>query len=120
MTLTRDIGDRGEQAAAAWLEAGGFTIRHRNWRHGRYELDIVAEKDGMIHFIEVKCRRRGGLTSPEEAVTPAKFRSLARAAEAYLAQFELDAETQFDLISVEHSGERAALRYIPNALVTRW
>lgn len=120
MGSTREIGDRGEQAAADWLVRNGFSIRHRNWRHGRYELDIIATKGGTVHFVEVKCRRQGGLTTPEEAITSAKFRSLAKAAEAYISESGLDCEIQFDLISVEYSGSTANIRYIPDAMSPRW
>lgn len=52
----------GEEAAARWLLDHGFTLLHRNWRQGHYELDIVAARKGTLHFIEVKTRRRDGLT----------------------------------------------------------
>lgn len=120
MGLTQEIGDKGEQAAAGWLTDNGFTLLHRNWRNGRYELDIVAKKNGVIHFVEVKCRRLGGLTTPEEAATRKKFRSLMKAAEAYLEAYGIDAESQFDLISVEHSETGNDIRYIPNAMVPEW
>lgn len=120
MDTTKEIGDKGEQAAAKWLQGNGFTLLHRNWRSGRYELDIVAERGDTIHFVEVKCRRDGGLTTPEEAITPAKFRSLAKAAEAYIAAYGIELEVQFDLISVEHSAGTYRIRYVPNAMTARW
>ena len=79
-----DTGRRGEQAAVDYLRRAGFAILERNWRSGRYELDIVARRWDELHFIEVKTRRAGGLTTPEEAITPRKFASLRRAAEAYI------------------------------------
>jgi len=65
-----DTGRRGEQAAVDYLRRAGFAILERNWRSGRYELDIVARRWDELHFIEVKTRRAGGLTTPEEAITP--------------------------------------------------
>ena len=120
MGETQETGLKGEQAAAEWLDTNGFSIRHRNWRSGRYELDIVAAKDDTLHFVEVKCRKRGGLTTPEEAITPAKFRSLSKAAKAYIATFGIDSEIQFDLISVEHYAGGYEIRYVPNAMIARW
>ena len=64
-----DTGRRGEQAAVDYLRRVGFAILERNWRSGRYELDIVARRWDELHFIEVKTRRAGGLTTPEEAIT---------------------------------------------------
>ncbi len=120
MGLTQKIGGKGEEAAAAWLTDNGFAVLHRNWRCGRYELDIVAQRDGVIHFVEVKCRRHGGLTTPEEAITPAKFNSLSKAAEEYIAAYGIDGESQFDLISVEHSVSGYDIRYVPGAMFARW
>ena len=77
---SREAGLRGEQAAAEWLIANGFELLHRNWRSGRYELDIVALREGVLHVVEVKCRRSGALSPPEEAMTPRKFAALMRAA----------------------------------------
>ena len=61
---TQEIGQKGEEAAVHYLIDNGFEILHRNWRSGRYELDITARRDGVLHIIEVKCRKAGGLTCP--------------------------------------------------------
>lgn len=99
---SREAGLRGEQAAAEWLIANGFELLHRNWRSGRYELDIVALREGVLHVVEVKCRRSGALSPPEEAMTPRKFAALMRAAEHYVALYGFDTDTQFDLVTVEY------------------
>ena len=54
MTTTQHTGRLGEETAARWLLDHGFTLLHRNWRQGHYELDIVAARKGTLHFIEVK------------------------------------------------------------------
>lgn len=115
-----EIGARGEQLAAEYLTANGFELLHRNWRSGRYELDIVARRGDVVHFVEVKSRKRGGLTAPEEAITEAKFRALCKAAEAYIEEFGVEQEVQFDVVAVEHSGGRAQVRYIPEAMYPKW
>ncbi|UKI39785.1 MAG: YraN family protein [Alistipes putredinis] len=86
MSFNIERGRQGEQAAAEYLLEHGFEILHRNWRSGHYELDIVAVRDGVLHVVEVKCRKKGTpFTAPEEALTPAKQRSLLRAAAGYAA-----------------------------------
>lgn len=121
MGYTQEIGRMAEDAAADYLSGGGFTVRHRNWRHGRYELDIIAEKGGVLHFVEVKCRKDGGLTLPEEAMTPAKFDSLVKAAHAYAEHYGIGLEIQFDLICVSHEGGRACdIVYYPDVMYCRW
>ena len=68
-----------------YLRDNGFLICDRNWRSGRYEIDIVACKSGVTHIVEVKTRRAGALRSPESAITPSKCAAMRRAAEAYIA-----------------------------------
>ena len=118
---SREAGLRGEQAAAEWLIANGFELLHRNWRSGRYELDIVALREGVLHVVEVKCRRRGALSPPEEAMTPRKFAALMRAAEHYVALYGFDTDTQFDLVTVEYRPDgECGLHYFPTAMPPRW
>ena len=115
------IGQRGEEIAARFLLSEGFDLLHRNGRSGRYELDIVARKEGVLHIVEVKSRKADGLTAPEEAMTRKKFNALFRAAQQYVALYRIDADTQFDLIAVDLLPDSThRLRYIPNAMVPRW
>ena len=100
-TATAATGLRGEQAATEYLRTAGYEICARNWRQGRYELDIVARKGDILHIVEVKTRRTGSLTPPEAAITQRKFRALHRATSSYLAATDTDAEVQYDLAAVE-------------------
>ena len=120
MGTTQDIGNWGEDVAAGYLKREGFEILGRNWRDGRNELDIIAEKDGVLHIVEVKCRKTGSLTAPEDAITPAKFRSLQKAAAAYIEIHGIDTEIQFDVIAVVHNNSGGEIRYIPNAMIPKW
>lgn len=121
MNTTSKTGFEGEEAAARWLLDNGYSLRHRNWRQGRYELDIVAEKRGGLHFVEVKTRSREGLTPPEQALDYRKTRALVRAANAYLAQNPFHGEVQFDLMAVETAPEGVVeVRYIENAVELHW
>jgi putative endonuclease len=119
--VTQIIGAAGEKAAEDWLEREEFVVVARNWRSGRYELDIVAHRGDTIHFVEVKTRDVGGLTSPEEAMTPAKQRAFRLAVQAWLAQNPTDLEPQMDLIAIDTSPDGAMkVRYIPEAVISRW
>lgn len=52
MARHNDLGKEGEQAAANYLVKQGYTIRHRNWFFEKFELDIVAEKEGWLVVVE--------------------------------------------------------------------
>ncbi len=108
-----EIGRRGEDAAARYLERAGLHVVHRNWRVSRGELDIVALDGQELVFVEVKTRTSTAAGTPDEAVTPAKQRRLARLAEAYIASTGEDAPpVRFDVISIQLIGEdRALLRH---------
>ena len=104
-----------------YLFREGFTLLHRNWRNGRYELDLVAEKDGILHIVEVKTRATGNPVSPEEAYTRKKFKALCRAVEYFIGLYKIDMDVQFDLIAVEHNETGGfSLRYIPDVMSPMW
>ncbi len=98
----RRTGRRGERAALWFLRLKGFHLRHRNWRGGGGELDLVMSRRHEIIFVEVKTRSSqlfGGATA---AVTREKQAHIVHAAAAYLSRFDLwDAPCRFDVISVE-------------------
>ena len=115
-----EIGRRGEEAALDYLRRAGFAIRERNWRNGRYELDIIAERWDEIHFVEVKTRKAGGWTTPEQAITPQKFRALFRAASYYMALRHIPLEPVFDLCAVDMQPDGTCeVRFIERAMEFR-
>ena len=105
MTAAAETGRAGERAATEYLRRAGYEICALNWRQGRYELDIVALRDGVLHFVEVKTRREGSLTPPEAAATQRKFRALSRAASCYLRTAGWEGEVQFDLAAAEAAAD---------------
>lgn len=118
---TAEAGERGEDVATDFLRRQGFEIEARNWREGHYELDIVARRFEVLHFVEVKTRRKHALTTPEAALTPRKQRALARAVEAYMAAVGWDGEVAFDLVAVDYTDDgRCSVRLVEDAMEFNW
>ena len=108
----RQKGNRGEDLAASYLRDQGLAILERNYRCARGEIDLIAEREGYLVFIEAKYRKNSGAGYPEEAGDERKRQALGRAARAYLAQNGLlEKPCRFDVVSV--SGDR--VRVIENA-----
>lgn len=81
----RELGTTGEDLAAAWLMQQGFRVVRRNLRTPYGELDIIAERRGEIHVIEVKTRRNAAFGDPLEAIDRRKQEHLRRSTAAALA-----------------------------------
>ncbi len=106
ITEKRKVGNMGEDIACAYLEKHGFTVKDRNYLRKYGELDIIAEKDGVYHFIEVKTVSR--ITSihetagyrAEDNIHTWKLKRIARTIQAYLLDKKLGDNWQFDVITV--------------------
>lgn len=83
---TRQIGDKGEQAAADRLVAEGHEIIARNWRTRYCEIDIVSMKDDVLWFTEVKYRKNDDFGGGLAAITAKKQRQMRFAAELFMAK----------------------------------
>lgn len=95
------LGRYGEELAARFLVKQGWTVVDRNWRCSAGELDIVAERSGVLVICEVKARRSLRFGSPLEAVTPQKLQRLRRLAGMWLASHPQHPNTvRIDVISV--------------------
>ncbi len=85
----QQCGAEGEARVAQALKAEGWSVLSRNWTGGGGELDIVAERNGSLRFVEVKARAEGDPVGVE-AVGLSKQRKLTRAAEAWMLEQEPD------------------------------
>jgi len=104
MATTNDIGDRGEEAAAAHLEERGYRVLEQNYRFERNELDLVCydpSEGGEIVFVEVKTRSGMGFGAPEASITEEKQEALAKVAQAYMHERQFEgAPARFDVVTV--------------------
>ena len=94
------LGQSGEMQARNYLIAKGYKILHTNWVFEKAEIDIIAEKNGEVIFVEVKTRRTPFSGYPELAVNSRKQNHLQRAAEAYVQKNNLNCSIRYDIISI--------------------
>jgi len=105
MTDALELGKRGEALAWNFLRKRGCSILEKNFRTRFGEIDVIAQREGTVIFIEVKTRRNENFGAPSEAVDWRKRQRLARAAEAFLQTRNLeDRPTRFDILSVIWDG----------------
>ena len=116
---SRDIGALGEKIAAEYLTGLGYMIRERNFRSREGEIDIIAEKDDFLVFIEVRTRTSNSYGTPEESVTTQKKERLIALAEAYIEdRDDLPSSWRIDIVAIELGPKRkvARLEIIENAI----
>ena len=95
------IGDAGENIAAEFLMKNGYKILNRNFRVKGAEIDIIAIKKNLVVFVEVKARLNLNYGRPSEAVTKAKQRKIAMAAEFFIVKNRLNKnDFRFDVIEI--------------------
>jgi len=105
---SQKIGQIGEDIACKFLMKHGFSIIERNYTKKWGEIDIIADKDGVIYFVEVKSKSVSDLdfvsdetNRPEDNMHPWKLKRLSRVIETYLISKRLgNIKWQFDLLVV--------------------
>lgn len=115
----RALGNLGERLAVQHLLAKGYRIRERNFRTREGEIDIIAESDGLLAFVEVKTRKGNAMGTAAESITSAKQRRLIALAEAYeQARDGLPPQRRIDLIALDlaPNGRLLSLQHIEGAI----
>jgi putative endonuclease len=109
-----ELGKIGEDIATVYLQDMGYEILVRNWRFERVELDIVARKDSILVFCEVKTRRSVSHGVPSDAITPIKLQHIRTAALYWLTNNQSRHKgIRFDAISVIHcAGQPTTISHI--------
>jgi putative endonuclease len=108
-------GHKAEEAAKVYLEMRGYKIVEQNYRRSRCEIDIVAEKNGVMHFVEVKYRRSDSQGRGLEYITGTKLRQMQFAAETWVEEYKWRGDCQLSAIEIAGT-EFAVLSFIENVL----
>lgn len=94
------VGTWGEELAATYLREKGYVILDRDWHSSHRDIDIIAQKDEWLVFVEVKTRSSDEIISPIQAVNWKKQRNLIRSINHYLHYRKVDQPWRFDVISI--------------------
>ena len=111
-----EFGKAAEDLAAKFLKAKGYKILERNYKNKFGEIDIIAQQDGVICFIEVKARHSLNLGFPQEAVTFSKQRQICRVAVSYLKSNKLlERPARFDVLALLYANSKPEVSLITDA-----
>jgi putative endonuclease len=125
-TEKRRLGDIGENIACEFLTKRGFKVIEKNYLRKWGEIDIVASKDGVMRFVEVKSVKGSvsGVTSndmyrPEDNMHPWKLKRLSRVIQTYLLEKRIDQDWQLDLVTVkiDESIKKARVEILENIII---
>jgi putative endonuclease len=95
-------GQQGELLAQQYLLANGYVILHTNWRYRKYEIDIVAQKNNTLIFVEVKTRS-GSINDVNEIITRAKQKQLVDALHNYCILHNVTIDAQIDILIISNA-----------------
>ncbi len=118
----RSTGQQGEAIAQAYLVRRGYGIIAANWRCAEGELDLIAQHDATLVFVEVRTRRSNVRGLAEESVTHAKQRRLAALAYAYLQHLDEQGVAwpgawRVDVLALQlHDDGNARVRHLQNVI----
>lgn len=93
------LGAEGERAAKAYLKTQGFRILHENYSTPLGEIDLIAQEDGVVVFVEVKTRTSGEFGPPQASVTRQKQRQIVKVAELFLQRNRLSGRLAASMLS---------------------
>lgn len=97
----KPFGKAGEDSASAYLKKKGYRILCRNFRCKAGEIDIIAEDNNIVVFVEVKTRSGNELGTPVTALTPQKQKKITAISRSFLASHKVDGrQCRFDVVSV--------------------
>ena len=113
---THLMGSKGEEMACRFLIEKGYDILEKNYRNGRFEIDIIAEIDDTLVFFEVKTAYSRMFGNPLTWVTKRKIRHIYYAALAYITAKDIkEKNLRFDVIGIESMHGEISIEHIENA-----
>jgi len=115
MSDSKKLGKQGEDLASSFLAKKGYKIVARNQKMGANEIDIIAENENVIVFVEVKTRSDNYLEHPCTAVSASKQKAIIKTADRYIRINDIDKESRFDIITIIKNNDNFEITHIENA-----
>jgi putative endonuclease len=113
-----EFGLRGERVAERWLLSRGWRVLQRRYRSGHRDIDLIAKRDDLVAFVEVKARSGNEFGGPVAAVNWKKQSELVRSAATWIDRHGRTGEVyRFDVIGVLVSGDRVRVQHVENAFL---
>ena len=117
MAQHNELGKKGEQLAIDYLIKKGYTIRDKNWRFQKAEIDIIAQKENILAVVEVKTRSSDYFGNPQDFVNPKKIKLLVTAINEYVISKDLDVEVRFDIIAIIKTEKETKIEHLEDAFL---
>ncbi|RKR14528.1 putative endonuclease [Maribacter vaceletii] len=115
MAKHNEFGKKGEQLAVNFLVKKGYSIREKNYRYLKAEVDIIAQKGEILAIVEVRSRSTNFIENIADTVTKKKMQLQILAADHYVTDLDLDVDVQFDIITIRKDKTEYLINHIENA-----
>ncbi|QZK91696.1 YraN family protein [Flavobacterium sp. CHNK8] len=115
MAEHNELGKLGEEMAVEFLKKEGYTILQTNYTFQKAEIDILAQKAGVLAVVEVKTRSSLDFGLPQDFVKPKKIQLLVKAVDAFVTQNDLDLEVRFDIIAIHKEDKSFVIEHLIDA-----
>lgn len=115
-----EFGKEGEDIAVDYLIKKGYTIKYRNYRFLKAEIDIIAQKDDILAIVEVRARSNDQIIDIADTVTKKKIQLLVNGADHYITERNLDIEVRFDIITILKNRKIFKIAHLEGAFYHFW
>jgi putative endonuclease len=115
MASHNELGQKGEDLAAEFLQKKGYEIVERNWRFKKAEIDIIAKKNDVLAVVEVKTRSSNYFGDPQDFINQKKIKLLVEAINEYVISKGLDVEVRFDVIAITKNNNNFDIEHLEDA-----
>ena len=115
MVNSKELGVIGENLACDMLRKKEYVILRRNYIFNKAEVDIIADLDGKLVFVEVKTRISSYLTEPSLLVSLGKQKQIIRVADQFVKDFYPEKEWRFDIVIVITNNEYTSIEHLEDA-----